>query len=130
MSGRNYYACSVGEPGETYVEENFDRIIANKAFILHEDTKQKGHYNDIEQNDIILLKYNRKFVAYGEVLERKETNDPEWNLWATVKEWIFADASDRSIGVPIMGIQENALEGGGQMGTVKGIQAFFWNKQD
>ena len=122
---RNYFACSVGKPREKYVEENFDRIMANSAFILHGDTVQKGVYSDIEQGDIVLLKYNNHFVAYGEVVERKTTNDAEWNLWATVKEWHFRDLTNRSVGVQTYGIQENTLEGGGQMGTVKGLEEDF-----
>ena len=42
--GINYFACSVCKPGEDYCKENFDRIISKTAFILHEDTKQKGAY--------------------------------------------------------------------------------------
>jgi hypothetical protein len=37
MTKRKYFACSVGEPGKGYDDENLDRIIRNSAFILNED---------------------------------------------------------------------------------------------
>jgi len=115
----------VGEPGKDYLEENFDRIIDNSAFILHEDTIQKGVYDSIKAGDIILLKYNRRFVAYGETVKKIKVEQPEWNLWATVNRWHFLEPQNRSAGIDIYGIQGNTLEGGGQMGTVKGLTTAF-----
>jgi len=129
---RKYYVCSVGEPGKDYVEDNFDRIIENDAFILHENTKQKGLYYKVTINDILLLKYNNLLVAYGEVKERMKVDDEEgegWNLWAKVFRWYFKDENQKTSGISTYLIQENTLQGSGQMGTVKGIKQEFGLKK-
>jgi MoxR-like ATPase len=125
MNIRKFFACSVGKPGEDYVDDNLQRIVNNKAFILHENTIQKGLYDDIKNGDILILKYNNSFIAYGEAIENKKTQDVEWNLWSTVYEWFFLDDIDITKGISTYGIQENSLEGGGQMGTVKGLEMKF-----
>ena len=122
---RNFFACSVGEPTKGYDEQNLKRIISSKAFVLHKDTKQKGVYDDIMPGDILLLKYNKNFVAYGETTGRKTTNDEEWNLTAPVYEWNFKDANNPKLGVETYGIQWSTLEGAGQMGTVKELDEKF-----
>ncbi len=129
MKYRKYFACSVGQPDEGYDRENLDRIIHNKAFILHENTKMKGHYYEIESEDIVILKYRNQFIAYGEVIERKQTADKEWNLYATVSEWHFNDPNNVEKGVSTYGIQDSTYEGSGQMGTVKRINEGFGLKK-
>lgn len=122
---RKFFACSVGEPTKGYDEENLRQIIEKKAFILHEDAIQKGVYEEIGNGDIILLKYRKNFVAYGETSGRETTEDEEWNLTAPVIEWHFKDPNDPSVGVRTYGIQWNTFEGAGQMGTVKEIDETF-----
>jgi 5-methylcytosine-specific restriction protein B len=122
---RKFYACSVGKPGEDYDEENLQRIIQQKAFILHENTIQKGLYDSIKAGDILLLKYRKNFIAFGETIGKIQSNEPEWNLTAPVIEWFFKDSSDYSIGEGTYGIQESTLEGSGQMGTVKELDEQF-----
>jgi 5-methylcytosine-specific restriction enzyme B len=117
---RKFYACSVCKPGDDYCQENFNRIISNKGFVLHVNTKQKGTFNDVKIDDILLLKYNRMYVAYGRVTEVKITDDEEWNHWAYVEEWIFQDENNKDIGVDRYGVDDNTL-GGGKYGTVKTI---------
>ena len=121
---RNFFACSVGAPGEDYDKENLERIIKSKAFILHEDTKQKGVYDDINQGDILLLKYNKNFVAFGETTGITTSEDEGWNLFAPVREWLFKNPVDPEEGVSIYGIGYNTDEGG-QYGTVKKISQNF-----
>lgn len=125
MMKRKYYACSVGEPGKGYDDENLERIIKNSAFILNEDTIQKGVYDQINNGDILILKFKKKFIAYGEAIERIQTEDIEWNLWATVKEWFFFDKENYRLGIQIYGIQDGTIKGSGQMGTVKGLYEDF-----
>jgi DNA polymerase III delta prime subunit len=122
---RSFFACSVGQPTKEYDEENLNRIINSKAFVLHEDTNQKGVYDDIKPGDILLLKYRKKFVAYGETSGKQTTNDDEWNLTAPVIEWHFMDINNPEIGVGTYGIQWSTLEGAGQMGTVKELDETF-----
>jgi hypothetical protein len=122
---RRFFACSVGEPGKGYDEENLQRIIDNKAFVLHRDTIQKGVYEEIAPGDILLLKYRNGFVAYGETTGKVTTADPEWNLTAPVKEWFFKNEKNPAIGVSAYGIQDSTLAGSGQMGTVKEIDEKF-----
>ncbi|WP_083634692.1 McrB family protein [Saccharicrinis aurantiacus] len=118
---RNFFVCSVGELGKDYVKDNLKRIVKDNAFVLHEDTTQKGVYDSIYKGDILLLKYNRQLVAYGECLKRFQSNHREWNLRAKVKEWHFYDQQSAEIGISYHGLQENMLPGSGQMGTVKGV---------
>lgn len=122
---RKFFACSVGEPDKGYDEENLKRIIDNKAFILHQDTIQKGVYEEIEAGDILILKYRKNFVAFGETTGKVTTSDTEWNLSAPVIEWIFKDPKNPSVGVSTYGIQWSTLDGAGQMGTVKEIDESF-----
>ena len=121
---RKFYSCSVGEAGKGYDEKNLNKIIENKAFILHESTPQKGDYQSIKQDDILLLKYRGNFIAYGEALNIIKTTDEEWNLFAPVKEWFFYDNSNPSSGTEIYGMKEATL-GGSQYGTVKPLEADF-----
>jgi len=67
----NYYACSICSPGEDYCQENFNRITQNNGFVLYRTTPQKGTYSAIDIGDILILKYNNQFIAYGKV-NRKE----------------------------------------------------------
>ena len=121
---RKFYSCSVGEQGKGYDEKNLNKIIENKAFILHESTPQKGDYQSIKENDILLLKYRGNFIAYGEALNIIKTTDEEWNLFAPVKEWFFYDNSNPSFGTEIYGMKDATL-GGSQYGTVKPLEADF-----
>jgi 5-methylcytosine-specific restriction protein B len=121
---RKFYSCSVGEKGKGYDEENLKRIKDNSAFILHQDTPQKGEYLSIKIGDILLLKYRGNFIAYGEALDIKKTNDIEWNLLAPVKEWFFYDNSNPSIGTEIYGMKDATL-GGSKYGTVKPLEVDF-----
>lgn len=121
---RKFYSCSVGEEGKGYDEKNLSKIIENKAFILHENTPQKGHYQNIKINDILLLKYRGQFVAYGEALDIIKSSDDEWNLFAPVKHWFFHNSSEPGTGPEIYGIK-NATLGGSQYGTVKPLEENF-----
>ena len=121
---RKFYSCSVGEEGKGYDEKNLSKIIENKAFILHENTPQKGDYQNIKKNDILILKYRGQFVAYGEALDILKSSDEEWNLFAPVEEWFFHDTLKPGIGPEIRGMK-NATLGGSQYGTVKPLEEKF-----
>lgn len=125
---RNFYACSVCKPGDDYCNENFNRILDNKGFVLHKNTNQKGTFTDIEVGDILLLKYNRMYVAYGKVREVKIAPNEDWSHWAYVDEWIFQDEKSKHLGVDRYGIDENTI-GGGKYGTVKTlVDSFAYEK--
>lgn len=124
MTNLNFFACSVGEPGKDYVEENLERIINDHAFVLHQDTKQPGVYNDITPGDILLLKYDYRFIAYGQTTGKLTSDDDEWNLRAPVIEWIFKNPENPKEGVTTSGIGYDTI-GGGQYGTVKKLTPNF-----
>lgn len=127
---RNFYICSVGEPGEDYVEQNLERIISNTSFYMHQNTTQKGLYYSIEKGDILILKYNSNYVAYGESLGNRDVNDEEgWSLTSPVKKWYFLDKNNLKKGVVSYGVQWETMAGSGQMGTVKGITNGFGFKK-
>lgn len=119
-----FYACSVGEPGKEYDEENLQRILEQNAFILHQDTLQKGAYENISEGDILILKYKTKFIGYGEALQIKTTDAKEWNLLAPVKKWYFKNIDNKEDGIETYGIGFNT-EAGGQYGTVKELNEKF-----
>ncbi|WP_294248735.1 AAA family ATPase [uncultured Chryseobacterium sp.] len=119
-----FYSCSVGEKGKGYDEENLNRIVEKKAFILHENTPQKGTYNAIKKGDILLLKYRSHFIAYGKANELFTSDDEEWNLTAPVEEWYFFDESNKERGIHIYGMKEATLSGS-QYGTVKPLHHTF-----
>lgn len=121
---RQYFACSICSPGEDYCQENFDRITQNNGFVLHRDTPQKGTYSEINVGDILILKYNNQFIAYGSVQSTEITQDALWNHWANVDEWYFFNNQNTEIGIPKAGIGD-ATEGGGQFGTVKTLDTTF-----
>ena len=124
MTNRKFYSASVCQPGEDYCKENFDRIVSKSSFVLHEDTKQPGVYDQISMRDILLLKYNNLFVAYGEVTKRYESKDDYWNQWADVTAWIFFDNENKEEGVSTYGIG-GSTNAGGQYGTVKELENNF-----
>lgn len=121
---QNYYACSICAPGQDYCQQNFDRITENNGFVLHEDTSQKGTFSDIEIGDVLILKYNNQFIAYGKVRQVEITDDVAWNHWAYVDEWNYFDVNNRDRGISTNGIGDSTI-GGGQYGTVKTLEAIF-----
>jgi len=123
---RRFFICSVGEPGKDYIEDNFQRIVSESAFYMHEDTTQKGLYNEIQPGDILILKYNSNYVAYGETTGiRTVENNSGWIFSSPVKTWYFFDNDNYKKGVNSYGVSWETLAGSGQMGTVKGITPEF-----
>ncbi len=125
-----FYACSVGKPEDDYDEENLQRIIENKAFILYRDTTQKGVYDEIQKGDILILKYQKKFIGYGEttgIITNNVLNNG-WDLWAPVIEWYFFNTENVEQGVSSYGIGWDTIRGG-QYGTVKELNQSFGIKK-
>ena len=127
---RKFYSCSVGRKNTDYIEENLDRIMANSSFIMNQDTTQRGFYQDIKKGDILILKYDQLFVAYGEALEITERKDfNPWSVWAPVHKWYLFDENDYRTGTGIYGLHDATYEGAGQMATVKRVTAeYAFNK--
>lgn len=123
-----FYVCSVGDPTKDYARENLNRIIHNSAFILHKDAKQKGVYKEIAPGSIVLLKFDKRLVAYGKAKENRITDDEDWNLWTGIEEWFFKNPDNVEEGVPITGIATDTVSGGAY-GTVKEVSTNFgWQK--
>ena len=73
-----FYACSAGEPGKNYDQDNYDRIIKENAFIMDSGVTQRGYYDQVERGDILIIKYQSQFNAYGIVtnkLKKTELSD-------------------------------------------------------
>ncbi|MBU3025906.1 AAA family ATPase [Zobellia galactanivorans] len=117
----NFFVVSAGKPGSDYIKENFKNIINSNEFALHIDTKQKGTYYSIEANDVLILKYERKLIAFGIVTQVYEDNTKDFSLRVKVKEWVFHNPDNPSIGVSRYGIQKATI-GGGRYGTVKTVR--------
>ncbi|MCH7411105.1 AAA family ATPase [Belliella sp. DSM 111904] len=121
---KRFFVCSVGQPGKGYDSDNLKRIIINKAFILYENTSQKGVYNEIKPNDILLLKYQNKLIAYGLASGNHQKPLSGWNLYSPLEDWFFHDNLNTEIGVGFKGLQGYTI-GGGQYGTVKEVYSSF-----
>lgn len=123
-----FHVCSVGDPTQDYARENLNRIIHNSAFILHKDAKQKGVYKEIEPGSIVLLKFDKRLVAYGKAQENRITDDEDWNLWTAIEEWFFKNYDNIEEGVPITGIATDTVAGG-VYGTFKEVSTEFgWQR--
>lgn len=120
----NFFIVSAGEPGSSYVENNFKDILNSNEFALHPNTKQKGTYYSIQPGDILILKYHRTLVAYGIVVRRYTNESKEFTLRVEVEEWIMHDKEYPGKGISFYGIQ-NATIGGGTHGTVKTVKHNF-----
>lgn len=88
---RNYYVCSIGQPGKGYDDENLRRCILNKAFVLHENAKQKGCIKDINADDILILKYKNEFIGYGRSIASVKSIGSGWSLHVAVNLWIMGN---------------------------------------
>ena len=120
----NFFIVSAGEPGSDYIENNFKDILETNEFALYANTAQKGTYYSIEKDDVLILKYERNFVAYGTVVRKYSNESKNFSLRVQVKEWILHNVDDPKKGVSRYGIQ-NATIGGGKYGTVKTVKPSF-----
>ena len=120
----NFFVVSAGKPGSDYIDANYLDILDSKEFALHKDTRQKGTYFSIEENDVLILKYERKFVAYGTVKQRFENPTKQFSLRVSVNEWILFDTENSKNGVSRLGIQKATI-GGGKQGAVKTVRPNF-----
>lgn len=119
-----FFTVSAGKPGEDYVEENLDRIIENSGFVLHSGTQQKGVYDDITIGDILILRYNKMFIAYGQVKKVEILENEKWNHWAYVERWFFYNEENPRAGISRRGVGYSTV-GGGKYGTVKEVKKEF-----
>jgi hypothetical protein len=88
-----YYVCSIGQPGEGYDDENLRRCIMDKCFRLHKGCTQRGPIAEIQARDILILKYQNVFIAYGrataQLEEESETvTNGGWVFKVPVASWI------------------------------------------
>lgn len=121
---RNYYVCSVGEPGADYTDENLLRCILNNCFVLYETTRMKGAINEIKVDDILILKYKNHFIGYGRAVSKLLTdkilaeNGDMWNQRIDVNTWIIGNKTHK------YGIKW-AQESGTSYDTVKKVDREF-----
>lgn len=120
----NFYVASAGQPDEDYLERNFERIITQKSFNLHENTPQKGAYEKVQKGDILILKYNDLLVCYGKVKGNRNTKGKEFNLWIDVDYWVSHDLTNIRKGISKKGIQDASISGG-QYGTIKEVKSAY-----
>jgi hypothetical protein len=120
---RKFFIASVGKPGEGYDEDNLQRCIQYKCHAMHQNTAQKGAFNNVKKNSICFLKFKDNLIAYGEVVKTStDANSQlgEWNWIIEVSEWIFYDKDGKQRGVSNNGVSHEIL-GGSQMATVKEV---------
>ncbi|MGL4981552.1 MAG: hypothetical protein ACRC4W_01605 [Treponemataceae bacterium] len=132
---RKFFIVSAGEPGKNYVEKNLQRCVDNTCHCMHENTVQKGVFDDVKGGDICFLKFNNKLLAYGEVTGTStddSTDLEEWCYVIKVQEWIFYDKKTltpkNKEGISNYGVAENT-EKGSQMATIKEVShKYAWRK--
>ena len=124
---RRFFICSVGRPGDGYDEENLKRCIDNNGHFMHQDTQHKGVFDEVSKNDVTILKYNDKFVAYG-LVNRTDSSDnvklKDWNYAIYVDRWFFFDEQQKENGINRNGVQEAVVKGD-QYATIKEIKQEF-----
>jgi len=120
---RNYYVCSIGQPGEGYDDENLRRCVVNSCFVLHEDNKYKGSIKDVKIDDILILKYKHHFIGYGKavselIIDESIAEGSGWKWKIGVSLWIMGSQTHK------YGIKA-AQEEGTAYDTVKKINSEF-----
>ncbi|WP_304016501.1 AAA family ATPase [Nonlabens dokdonensis] len=119
-----FFVVSAGRPGSDYIESNFENFVTSDEFSVFESAKQKGTFYSIEEDDVLILKYNTKFVAYGIVNKRVRNDDKNFSNRIKVQEWIFFNFDNPREGVSRYGIKRATIAGGGY-GTVKTVRPNF-----
>lgn len=92
MEDRMYFVCSIGQPGEEYDDENLQRCMTNKSYILHEGCKQKGAISKIKADDILVLKFKSLLIGYGRATSsvKEDSNiGSGWIFRVDVNSWIM-----------------------------------------
>lgn len=129
MIPRKFFVCSI-------VVEDCDEWLLKEcedysAHIMHENTKQKGRFNDVESGDVVILKYKKErntiYVAYGKVLNRSIEDNEDLDGWTyriNVEKWIWHDDSDHTKGISRFGVQNHIVKGD-QFATIKQIDSKF-----
>lgn len=94
---------------------------------MHQDTQHKGVFDEVSKNDVTILKYNDKFVAYG-LVNRTDSSDnvklKDWNYAIYVDRWFFFDEQQKENGINRNGVQEAVVKGD-QYATIKEIKQEF-----
>lgn len=120
----NFFVVSAGKPGSDYIEENFSDILNSQEFALHKETRQKGTFYSIQEGDVLILKYQKNFVAFGIVIRHYENIEKDFSLRVQVEQWILHNAEEPGKGISRHGIQKATI-GGGRYGTVKTVRPNF-----
>jgi hypothetical protein len=114
-----YFICSIGEPGKDYDTDNLGRCVLHSCFFLHTGSKQKGPIDTIEPDDILILKFQHSFIAYGRALSGAEYGEGEgWTIKVPVAGWISGQAAST------YGIQDAQIEGNNYQ-TIKEVNRDF-----
>lgn len=120
---RKFFIGSVGRPDEGYDEENLQRCIENVAHFMHKDTIQKGVFDQVHKDDVFILKFREKFIAYGEVICTEVLENDKFNGWTylvRVKKWYFYSENDHKKGIGRYGVNDHIVQGS-QYATIKEI---------
>lgn len=115
----NYFICSIGEPGKKYADENLRRCIIESAYFMHVNCNQKGQIEQIKEDDVLILKYQDHFFAYGRAsgpMLNESSNG--WGLKVPVEGWITGNRIHKK------GVQAAQVEGN-NYGTVKKVERTF-----
>lgn len=127
-----FFIGSIGQPGEGYDSENFDRCIKYNGHFMHEDTKMKGVFDKVDVGAIFFLKYNNNLIAYGEVKSKTKQDNSvlgKWNYIVYVDKWHLYDELNPKNGVNNYGVSYDTIQGGGQMATIKEVTIEYGTKK-
>ena len=118
-----YYVCSIGKPGKGYDDENLRRCLMDKGFRLHCGCTQRGKIAEIQEDDLLILKYQDIFLAYGRVTAQVEEEEETvanqgWIYKVPVASWITGNHTSK------YGIQDAQI-GGSSYDAVKEVRKAF-----
>ncbi|WCE30815.1 hypothetical protein [Vibrio sp. SCSIO 43137] len=114
-----YYICSIGEPGSDYDDDNLRRCIIGSAYYMHQNCTQRGQIDKIKEDDVLILKYQNSFFAYGRASGPMiDEGTGGWCLKVPVEGWITGKRTSK------YGIQSAQLEGNSYE-TVKSVERAF-----
>lgn len=129
IAGKDFYVGIVGEKGAPYTKDIFEICIKHKYYSVREAAKHKGAFRDITMGSILILGYEGKFIAYGEVADISCFCAPDNRIkqhrllqpHVHVKEWIFFSGNSEEsilrnginniVGVSNKGIADATLAG-------------------
>lgn len=110
---RKYIICGYyGFPGS---RQTLDSTLKSSNYLVGAHVKCLSALANASRGDILLLRYKRKIVAYGEVLiplsplPPNDVNRPHYDQEIRVGKWILFDGNNSIAGISVKEVMKNCL---------------------